>query len=103
MRKLTKLQELFCIKLFECSNATQAYEEVYDCGQVKKGTVHKNAWKLQSDPRIIKRVKTLRAKHELIGVINHKKLTDELSKIAFFDIAELYDEESKLKDIHELP
>ena len=74
MKKLTQKQEKFCLKYFECGNATEAYRAAYSTSRLKDKTVWEYASRLASNSKVIARVNELRAKAEAQSIWTVDKL-----------------------------
>ena len=85
------------MKYIECGNASEAYRHAYDTSRVKKKTVWERASRLLSQDNVYARVEELREEARKKAQITHEKITEELAKIAFFDIRNIFDEDGTLK------
>ena len=58
---LTPKQEAFACKYVECGNASEAYRDAYDAGEMTDKTIWEESSKLLSHPKVATRVQELRA------------------------------------------
>ena len=93
--KLTIKQEKFCLEYLKDGNASRAYREAYDTGDMKEATINRNAKALTDDNKIATRIDELRAKAEDDGIMSIKELQKFWSSVARNQLA---DEEPKLND-----
>lgn len=100
---LTEKQERFCQAYIEFGDKSKAYRDAYEADAMNSNSVAVEANKLFKDPNITLRVEELQ---KGIRERNKIKIDDVLSVLTDmikFDIAELYDENSNLKSIHDIP
>lgn len=100
---LTEKQEAFCQFYIEFGNKSQAYRQAYDSDAMNANTVHVKACELFKDGNVTVRIEELQKE---IRERNKVKIDDVLGVLADmikFDIAEIYDENGKLKSIHDIP
>lgn len=104
MTKLSKQQELFIVKYFECGNGRESYLHAYPSSRKwkKKSGVDSSASTLLKRTKVAQRLKELRDKAAAPTLCTHQMLTDELMKMAMFDIRKLYDENGNLIPVHQL-
>ena len=93
--KLTIKQEKFCLEYLKDGNASRAYREAYDTGNMKEATINRNAKALTDDNKIATRIDELRAKAEDDGIMSIKELQKFWSSVARNQLA---DDEPKLND-----
>lgn len=101
--KLTEKQERFCQAYIEFGEKGRAYRDAFDADSMNSNSIAVEANKLFKDPKITLRVKELQ---DEIRERNKIKIDDVLGVLADmikFDIAEIYDENGKLKSIHDIP
>lgn len=60
---LTPKQEAFCLAYIETGNASEAYRQAYDAGQMKPETINKRASELLTKGEIAGRITDLKAAH----------------------------------------
>jgi len=103
--KPTKEQrdEIFCQELLRGSTQRKAYLKAYpNSKKWKDKTVDTRAWELAVSSEVKGRLSELRKKAEKETIITHNMITEELAKISFFDIAELFDKNGNLKNVHDM-
>lgn len=99
---LTPKQELFCQKYVESGNASEAYREAYNTERMKPETVNREAFELLQNPKIAARVEELKARQLKRHDVTIERVVREFARLAFLDIRKAFDDEGRLKDIHEL-
>jgi phage terminase small subunit len=96
---LTIKQERFAQKYIELGNASEAYRQSYDAGNMAPDTVNNEAHLLLKNPKISARVEQLeelrRKRHE----VTIDRVVSEYSKLAFLDIRKAFTETGELKTI----
>lgn len=100
---LTEKQERFCQAYIEFGDKSKAYREAYDADAMNSNSVAVEANKMFKDPNISLRVEELQKE---IRERNKVKIDDVLGYLADmikFDIAEIYNEDGRLKSIHDIP
>lgn len=100
---LTEKQERFCQAYIEFGDKSKAYREAYDAEAMNSNSVAVEANKMFKDPNISLRVEELQKE---IRERNKVKIDDVLGYLADmikFDIAEIYNEDGRLKPIHDIP
>lgn len=101
--ELTEKQERFCQAYIEFGDKGRAYRDAYDADSMNSNSVAVEANKLFKDPKITLRVEELQKE---IRERNKVKIDDVLGVLADmikFDIAEIYDDEGRLKPIKDIP
>ncbi len=101
--ELTEKQERFCQAFIEFGEKGRAYRDAFDADAMNSNSVAVEANKMFKDPKITLRVKELQ---DEIRERNKVKIDDVLGVLADmikFDIAEIYDENGRLKSIHDIP
>lgn len=88
--KLTIKQERFCNAYIEIGNASEAYRRSYSCSKMKSETVNRKAVELLNYGKIKARVKELQDELKKSSEITKDRLLDELSNIAFSNIASMH-------------
>lgn len=86
--KLTVKQEKFCNIYLETGNATEAYRQAYDCGNMKYDTIKRKANELLANGNI---TATLGKKQDELkeqSDIRKQDILEELKSIAFADISD---------------
>lgn len=86
--KLTLKQENFCNIYIETGNATEAYRQAYDCGNMKPGTIIRKACELLDNGNITAMLENKRDELNRQSDIRKQDVLKELKAIAFSDIAD---------------
>lgn len=86
--KLTIKQEKFCNLYIETGNATEAYRQAYDCGNMKYDTIRKRSAELLNNGPITGRLEEKRISLNEESDIRKQDILEELKAIAFSDIAD---------------
>lgn len=86
--KLTIKQEKFCDIYLETGNATEAYKQAYDCGNMKYDTIVKRASELLKNGYITGMLEKKRTSLNEQSDIRKQDILEELKSIAFSDIAD---------------
>ena len=101
--ELTEKQEAFCQAYIQFGNKSEAYRIAYDADAMNQNSVNVKACELFKDGKITVRIEELQKE---IRERNKVKIDDVLGKLADminFDIAEIYDDEGRLKPIKDIP
>src|SRR4051794_40162635 len=99
---LTPKQESFCQKYIETGNASEAYRQSYDADNMMAKSVWEEASRLLADPKVTSRVEELKAVQLNKHGVTVERVIKEYAKLAFLDIRKAFDDEGRLKPIHEL-
>lgn len=103
MSSLTPKQEKFCQEYVMYGGKTRAYKIAYDCDNMAPETINRKAFELFENGKITARVDELKeALHDTFKTDLHKTVKG-IFNITNFDIAEIYDENGNLKNIHDIP
>ena len=98
--RLTIKQENFCLAIVRGENASVAYRSAYDTKKMKLSTINRKAKELMDNGKVTARIDALRApileKFELTA----ERTLQEIGKIAFSNIREVFDENGRLLPIH---
>lgn len=86
--KLTIKQEKFCNLYLETGNATEAYRQAYDCGNMKYDTIKRKAIELLKNGTITATIEEKRTSLNEESDIRKQDILEELKAIAFSDIAD---------------
>lgn len=86
--KLTVKQEMFCNLYMETGNATEAYRQAYDCGNMKYDTIKRKAAELMENGNISATIDEKRSELNERSDIRKQEILEELKSIAFADIAD---------------
>jgi len=103
MKNLTPKQEKFCQEYVLYGNKSQAYRTAYDAENMSNEVIHNKASELSKKGEVGVRIKQLQKELEERNKMTLDRVVQNVSNIALFDIAELYDENNNLKDIHSIP
>lgn len=101
-QNLTPKQERFCQKYIELGCATKAYYAAYDAKGSKPITANRKAKELLDNGKIAARVRELQALHQKRHEVTVDRVIQEFARLAFLDIRKAFDDEGRLKPIHEL-
>ena len=99
--ELPEDDEWFCQDYVCTGNATKSYMKTHPGSRYNAAGVM--ACKLLKRDRIILRINELRAERKKRLEITPDKVLDVFTKRAFFDTADLYNNDGSLKPIHKLP
>lgn len=102
MSNLTPKQDAFCRKYIETGNASEAYRQSYDAGDMKPATINRNAKALLDNSKIAARLAELTANLQKKHEITVDRVLKEYGRLAFLDIRKAFDEIGNLKPITEL-
>lgn len=102
MSGLTPKQEAFCQKYIETGNASEAYRQSYDAGNMKPESVSRKAFELLENGKITAHLETLKARQLKRHDVTIDRVLSEYAKLAFLDIRKAFDEQGNLKPVHEL-
>lgn len=86
--KLTIKQEKFCNLYLESGNATEAYRQAYDCGNMKYDTIVRKANELLKNGNVTAGLEEKRKSLNEESDIRKQDILEELKAIAFSDIAD---------------
>jgi phage terminase small subunit len=100
--QLTAKQEKFAQKLVEIDNASEAYRQSYDARNMSDEAVRVEAHRLQQNPNVALRIEKLREYQLKRHQATADRVIAELARLAFLDIRKAFDDEGRLKPIHEL-
>jgi hypothetical protein len=100
-RAAAKKRETFVTEyLFNGNNGTQAYLKIYP--KVKVTSAATEAWRMLRNPDVIKLLREMGDKHHDDLVAGHKEILREVSSLALFDPANMFDEDGRLLMLHEM-
>jgi phage terminase small subunit len=100
---LTAKQENFCQEYMKTGNKSEAYRLAYNAEKMKPETINNKAYELYANGEIRARVSELQKEAAERNKITVDECVSLLASMARFDIADCYDENGKLKPIHEIP
>lgn len=101
-KALTPKQEKFYLAYKESGDQVEAYKVAYDTSKMKPAHITKEANKLLKHPLIAPLILSHKRKIEEKTDVTLIKVVNEISKLAFFDIRKLYDEDGRMLQPHEL-
>lgn len=78
---LTAKQEKFCQKYIELGNASEAYRQSYDAGNMGEASINEEAYRLMQNPVITLRVSELQELSVKRHLVTVDSLTDEYEQI----------------------
>jgi phage terminase small subunit len=95
---LTPKQARFVRAYAKTLNGTQA---VLDAGYAAKDRqqASQTAWRVMKNPQVREAIQGLEERGKLDNSLSAKRVLEELRRIAFVDVRELYDDEGRLKPI----
>lgn len=99
---LTQKQENFCLEYIKCGNASEAYRRAYNAEKMKDTTITERASRLIKEYNISARLKELGTPVVEAAQVSAKQVIEELARIAFFDVGQLYNEDGTLKEMTQL-
>lgn len=99
---LTPKQEKFAQLVVKLDNAAEAYRQAYDASKSTDSTVYTKASHLMSNGKIAARVRELRDAVADRSLISKERVLKEVSRIAFFDIRKIFNEDGTLKRVIDL-
>jgi len=101
--KYSPKMEAFCQAFVLLGDSTAAYESAYDTGNMKRSSITTKAWQMLNQDRFKVKVLAIR---EALAIRNEVTLDEvilDLANMSRFDLADLYDEDGDLKNIHDMP
>lgn len=98
---MTDAQKRFCDEYLIDLNATRAYKVAYSTCK-KDDTARANGSRLLANANIQEYITEKMKERELRTEITQDMVINELAKIAFFDIKEIYNDNGTLKNIKEI-
>lgn len=99
---LTPKQEKFAQLVVKLDNAAEAYRQSYDASKSTDATVYTKASHLMNNGKISARVRALRDAVAERSLISKERVLKEVSRIAFFDIRKIFNEDGTLKRVVDL-
>lgn len=104
--RLTQRQENFCIHFAETGNATDSYRKSYDVAHWKEESVQRKGHAMLQNVKVQTRIDQLRERNRsqiaTQYALDRDKTIQEYIRLAFADIRNIFDEDGRLKDIHDL-
>lgn len=100
---LTPQQEKFALAIAAGNSQADAYREAYPRSKKWKAeSVHEKASTLMANVKVRSRVDDLRKKVEEHTLVHAAKVIGEISRLAFFDVRKLVNEDGSPKSLHEI-
>lgn len=100
---LTIKQEVFAQAYIRLGDKSAAYREAYNTSKMKPESINRKAFQLFNEVNITARIEVLRSEMEKRNKVEIDELLIALAGMVRFDVAELYNENGVLKNIHEMP
>lgn len=97
--QLTELQVLFCKEYLKDLNGTEAAKRA----GYSEDSAHVMASRLLGRPHIKRFINRLKSDRNLRLQVDSDSVLAELTRLAFVDLAQLYDDKGALKDIRKIP
>jgi len=101
--ELTEKQERFCQAYIEFGNKSEAYRQAYDAEAMNSNTVHVKACELFKDGNVTVRIEELQKEARERNKVKIDDVLGYLADMIKFDITELYEEDGRMKSIHDIP
>jgi phage terminase small subunit len=98
--RLTAKEENFCLAILRGANSSDAYRSAYGAAKQKPTTINRNAKRLMDKTKIRARIDELRAPILEKIELTAERTLQEIGKIAFSNIREVFDENGRLLPIH---
>jgi phage terminase small subunit len=95
-------QELFAQRVAGGETLTDAYRAAFPSSKAKPAMINAMASRMAAYPQVAARIRELREKAADRLAITRENVLREAARIAFFDFRRLFDEDGKLKPIHQL-
>ena len=99
---LTPKQEKFAQEVASGKSQADAYRAAFDCAKSKPETIIKRASELMTSGEVSGRVKELQGRSASRAELTAERVLREVSRLAFFDIRKIFNEDGTLKKIWEL-
>lgn len=100
---LTIKQESFCQAYIRLGDKSAAYREAYSCENMKPETIHERSSRLSNEYKISTRIEALQDEVKKRNDITIDEIVSRLADMLDFDLADLYDSNGILKNIHSIP
>lgn len=100
---LTPKQEAFCQAYVRLGDKSAAYREAYDTSKMAPETVNNSAYKLFDNGEITARIEALQQDIKRRNDVTIDEVVKTLALMLRFDISQLYDENGRMKNIHDIP
>lgn len=96
-RALTKKQEAFAVAYAKSGNASDAYRQVYDAGNMTAESVHVAACRVLANAKVKLRIDGLKAPALARAQLSVERTLQEVARLAYFDPRTLYRDDGELK------
>lgn len=94
-------KDRFCLEYVMSQNGTQSYLTAFP--KIKnEATAATAAWRLLRNVEIQRTIKELRVTHHDLLVATHQEILQEVSGLALFDPENMFDEDGRLLQLHEM-
>lgn len=100
---LTVKQEAFAQAYIELGDKSSAYRSAYDAESMNPNSIAVAAQEVFRNPNVSLRIEELKEEIRERNKIKIDDVLEVLSDMIKFDISELYDENDRLKSIHDIP
>ena len=105
--ELTPKEEKVCQYLMkkgaEFGNKSAAYRAVYRCEEWKPESVNRQAFSFFEKPKIVARVAELQLAAAKRNEITVDRILQEEKCLSFYDVADIFNENGTIKNIHDIP
>jgi len=103
-KKLTKREESLCQAMLTCGDQSEALRQsLYKTDRMKQATIHQEASKKFSSPRIVNRMVELMATRNKRNDVDADYVLKRLVEIDQLDVLDIIDDEMKLKPLSQWP
>ena len=99
---LTPKQEKFAQEVASGKSQADAYRAAFNCAKSKPETIWSRATELMANSEVMARVKELTEKSAIRAELTAERVLCEVSRLAFFDIRKIFNEDGSLKKVFEL-
>ena len=99
---ITPKQEKFAQEVASGKSQADAYRAAFNCAKSKPETIIKRASELMTSGEVSGRVKELQGRSASRAELTAERVLREVSRLAFFDIRKIFNEDGTLKKIWEL-
>lgn len=103
INKVTIKQEAFCQAYIKLGDKSAAYREAYAWEKMKPTSVNRKAFEVFENVNVRARIEVLRSELKKRNNLTIDDIVSTLGDMLRFDIAELYDSNGVLKNIHSIP
>lgn len=101
--ELTEKQERFCQSYIELSDKSKAYRVAYDADAMNSNSVAVAAQEVFKNPNVTLRITELQKELRERNKVKIDDVIGYLADMIKFDIAEIYEEDGRMKSIHDIP